>query len=77
MQDAHVRQNPLTNTSQPTVLQVQMESPSEAETYNPPSTDDEGLMYVDAQDESFEKSQSLFIKDFKEGGNQVICALLS
>ena len=55
-----------------------MELPSEAETHNPPSTDeDEALMYVDAQDESFDKSHSLFIKDLKEGGNRAICALLS
>ena len=77
-QDIYVRHNPLTNTSWPTVPQVQMESPSEAETYYPPSTDeDEALMYVDAQDESFDKNQSLLIKDLKEGGNWAICALLS
>ena len=57
-----------------------MELPSEAETYNPPSIytdEDEALMYVDAQDESFDKNQSLSIKDLKEGGNWAICALLS
>ena len=55
-----------------------MELPSEAETHNPPSTDeDEPLKYIDAQDESFDKNQSLSIKDLKEGGNWAICALLS
>ena len=76
-QDTHIRYSPFYNTSQPTVLQVQMESPSEAESHNPPSTDEEGLMYVDAQDKSFNQSQPLLIKDLKEGGNRAISALPS